>query len=70
MLTPGAVDGRVNPRSSMLNKELCADYVAVVRVSDEALFVLACDVFGKGYVVGKVVLVEDDDFLFGMPVPQ
>ena len=70
MLTPCTIDGRVNPRSTVFNEELCADYVAVVRVSDEALFVLACDVFGKGYVAGKVVLVEDNDFLFGMPVSQ
>ena len=70
VMTPaGAVDGRVNPRASMLNEELCADNVAEVSMSDEALIVLACDVFGKGDVVGEIVLVEDDDFLFGMPVP-
>ena len=70
VMTPaGAVDGRVNPRASMLNEELRADNVAVMLVRDYALIVLSCDVIGKGDVIGEIVLVEDDDFLFGMPVP-
>ena len=54
----------------MLNKKLKAYDVGIVCVRDKAAFIFLLDVVGKGYVLRKIVLVEGDNLLVGMPVFQ
>ena len=58
---------RVDPCSAVFSKKLYAYQVAVVCVSDEAALVFADNVVRKCYVVRKVVFIQSDYFLFGMP---
>ena len=54
----------------MLRKKLNPYYVAVICVRNDALFVFAVDIVGKGYVVGKIIFVESDNFLVRVPASE
>ena len=60
----------VCPSASMLRKKLNPYYVAVICVRNDALFVFAVDIVGKGYVVGKIIFVESDNFLVRVPASE